>query len=351
MPFCSQSGPTCCVQQARAFVFVHHLKTAVSLAASDVKLLWVDMRGALQLLEPCGQASVSSLACFQTCHVCECVTRLFVGAANQKKLDSGGIRSDLLLLDARLILADSSAFDLYSILLHTSEGGGGGAGVKNNSAPHAPSPSPSPSPSPYPSSFVAQMRAEGAVPIIVELDLPTPLHVDGQIEVERKCMRVQLLPLIPVTASSMWRITLLGITGVIQPSFIPCKESQYSTPMCRRLCMCWKTCSRVPAATSTFCCSAILPCSTCQHQRCRRPGVHSLVFHVFVGCLTLVFSGYDMRSLANRCALQSTITIQKFLFILFHEVIASTLFVHFNFSTTAGLCCNRLRVLCTFCLE
>lgn len=129
------------------------------------------------------------------------------------------------MLDARLFLGDSSAFDVSSMLLH--ELGGAGVDLRgiSSSALRVPSRSTSPSLSLHPL-VVAQMVGPGAACIVVELHLPPPpppLNIAcpglmmqdtwGQIEVERTCLYIQLLPLIPFAAGSLWRITVLGVAG------------------------------------------------------------------------------------------------------------------------------------------
>jgi hypothetical protein len=149
------------------------------------------------------------------------------GAADQKTKFVGSVRKDLVLLDARLILGDSSAYDLSSILVHDQERTGG-VGLKriSSSTPRLSSPSPSPSPSPHPPVFSTQMRVEIEALIVVELNFSPPLsplriacpslqlqNMAENIGIERKCMRMQLMPLIPAAASSIWHVTVLGVTG------------------------------------------------------------------------------------------------------------------------------------------
>ena len=127
------------------------------------------------------------------------------------------------MLDARVFLGDSSAFDVSSLFLHHQEQV---RGADRWSSSSSASRMQTLSPSPFPTFFTSKNATESEAAIVVVLELPT-LHLAlnqaclglmqgvGSIgaEVEPSCVHMQLFPLFSAGTGSSWRVTVLGVTG------------------------------------------------------------------------------------------------------------------------------------------
>jgi hypothetical protein len=132
------------------------------------------------------------------------------------------------LLDARVLLGDSSAFDVSSLFLHSQEKIRGSDIWGSSISARAQSPSPSPTPSPLPSFFTTKKGTESTAAVLVELELPfLPSHLnigchglkhelgESQVDVKPTCMRMQFFPLLAAATGCSWRVTVLGVTGAL----------------------------------------------------------------------------------------------------------------------------------------
>jgi hypothetical protein len=130
------------------------------------------------------------------------------------------------LLDARVLLGDSSVFDVSSLFLHSHEQiRGSDLWGSSISATRTHSPSPSPSPSPLPPFFTIKKGTESLSAVLVELELPFPPHLniscpglkhglgESRVDVNPTCMRMHLFPLLAAATGCLWRVTVLGVTG------------------------------------------------------------------------------------------------------------------------------------------
>ncbi len=137
---------------------------------------------------------------------------------------SSNVRNDMVLLDAHLILGDSSAFDLSSVFTHHIQEQGGGTDIRGGSsgALHVPSPSPSPSPCPLHSFVSTKSGLERTSPLVAQLEMPPmntaciglKLQDRGSLLVaEPTTAGINIFPLFAAAAGSAWRIKVLGVTG------------------------------------------------------------------------------------------------------------------------------------------
>ena len=137
---------------------------------------------------------------------------------------SSNVWNDMALLDAHLILGDSSAFDLSSVFMHHIQEQGGGTDIRGGSsgALHAPSPSPFPSPCPLSSFVLTKSGLERTSPLLAELEMPpmntacTVLKVQDRgslLVAEPTTAGISIFPLFAAAAGSAWRIKVLGVTG------------------------------------------------------------------------------------------------------------------------------------------
>ena len=131
---------------------------------------------------------------------------------------SSNVWNDMALLDAHLILGDSSAFDLSSVFMHHIQEQGGGTDIRGGSsgALHVPSPSPFPSPCPL-SSFVLTKSGLGRTsPLVAELEMPPMNTARTGLQLQDRgslTAGISIFPLFAAAAGSAWRIKVLGVTG------------------------------------------------------------------------------------------------------------------------------------------
>ena len=122
------------------------------------------------------------------------------------------------LLDAHLILGDSSAFDLSSVFMHHIQEQGGGTDIRGGSsgALHVISPPPFPSPCPR-SSFVLTKSGLGRTsPLVAELEMPPMNTARTGLKLQDRAILtagISIFPLFAAAAGSAWRIKVLGVTG------------------------------------------------------------------------------------------------------------------------------------------
>jgi hypothetical protein len=130
----------------------------------------------------------------------------------------------LVLLDARVFLGDSSAFDVSSLFLHHQEQS---RGADRWSSSISASRMQTLSSSTFSTFFTSKKATESEAAIVVALELPA-LHLAlneaclglkqgaGRIgaDVETSCVHMQLFPLISAGTGSSWRVTVLGVTGI-----------------------------------------------------------------------------------------------------------------------------------------
>ena len=130
---------------------------------------------------------------------------------------SSNVWNDMALLDAHLILGDSSAFDLSSVFMHHIQEQGGGTDIRGGSsgAPHVPSPSPFPSPCPLSSFVLTKSGLERTSPLVAELEMP-PMNTACtglKLQDRGSSAGISIFPLLAAAAGSAWRIKVLGVTG------------------------------------------------------------------------------------------------------------------------------------------
>ncbi len=229
---------------------------------------------------------------------------------------SNNFRNDLELLDAHLILGDSSAFDLSSLFMHHIREQVGGSDIRGSSSGSLLVPSPSPSPSPCPlSPFVpTKSGLERTSPLVAELEMPPPntaipafkLQDQGSFFVaEPTTADIIIFPMFTAAAGSVWRIKVLGVTGAdLAERNFQNLLSRATSPSFAGACVCVgdyiALCQLPPVliVAQPFCLIISVTISDVSKQVC------SLYFfplhNEFFGPITLDCSGFDVCCLANR---------------------------------------------------
>lgn len=204
----------------------------------------------------------------------------------------------MIVLDARILLGDSSALDLSSLFLQNQRQMNGTAVWANSgiAARCTQSPSPSPSPSPLPPSFTVKRGTECTAAIIAELELPPspPTYNTACPAVnqgfkghdESKCVPLHIFPLCASPTGCPWRVTVLGVTGDALARSTLYYIYIINSHVLRRNGLCGGGCCFVPAATCALCRTALEPCGPRHNQRYKCSGMHSRPS--YQGCIVVV---------------------------------------------------------------